>query len=58
MKIKDLIEQLNQYDPEIEVVVNIDNSYISPKLTKDIVPFKHNFNGVFYKDDAIVLSER
>ena len=56
MKIKDLINTLNQFDPETELVIDINGEYISPKVKHDIVPFRHHYNGVFYKDDAVVLS--
>ena len=57
MRIKDFIEKLEQFDPETEIVINCDDEFISPKMKKDIVMFKHNYSGVSFKDDCIVLSK-
>ena len=57
MRIKDFIEKLEQFDPETEVVINVDGDFISPKMKKDIVMFKHNYSGVSFKDDCVVLSK-
>ena len=56
MRIKDLIEELSQYDQNIELVVNVDGEYVSPKMKRDCVMFKHHYNGVAYRDNAVVLS--
>ena len=56
MQIKDVIEKLSQYDENLEVVVGVDGDFFSPNFKRDIVSFKHKFNGVSYKDEAIVLS--
>ncbi len=56
MRIKDVIEKLSKYDPDIEVVVGVDGDFFSPNFKRDIVSYKHNYNGVSYKDEAIVLS--
>ena len=56
MRIKDLIEELSQFDQETELVVNVGGEYVSPKMKRDCVMFKHNYNGVAYRDNAVVLS--
>ncbi|MBR5637309.1 MAG: hypothetical protein IKW81_10310 [Pseudobutyrivibrio sp.] len=56
MRIKDVIETLNQYDPNTELVINVEGEYISPEVKRDFVTFKHRYNGVLYKDEAVVLT--
>lgn len=56
MRIKDVIEKLSKYDPDTEVVVGVDGDFFSPNLKRDIVLYKHNYSGISYKDEAIVLS--
>ncbi len=58
MRISDVIEALSQYDPNTEIVIDVDGAFVSPKIKKQVVAFKHNYNGVFYKDDAVVLSNK
>ena len=58
MRIKDVIEKLSKYDQNLELVVDVDGEFFSPNFKRDIVPFKHAFNGVAYKDEAIVLSNQ
>ncbi len=55
MKIKDLVRTLDQFDPEMELVIDVDGEYVSPEVKRDIVAFRHKFNGVYYKDNAVVL---
>ncbi len=57
MRIKDFIETLSQYDPNIELVIDVEGKYITPKVKRDIVTFKHEYNGVLYKDEAVVLTD-
>ena len=56
MRIKDVIEKLSQYDQDLELVIGVEGDFYSPKLKRDIVPFKHAYNGVAYKDEAVVLT--
>lgn len=57
MRIKDFIETLSQYDQDIELVINADGKFITPKLNKAVVCFKHDYSGMYFKDNAIILSE-
>ena len=54
MKIKDLVTILQQYDPEMEVVVRSEDALVSPDVRKNIAPFRHS-NGIYYSDIAVVL---
>ncbi len=54
MKIKDLVTMLQQYDPEMEVVVRSEDTFVSPDVCKNIAPFRHS-NGMYYSDIAVVL---
>ena len=56
MKIKDVIENLSKYDQNLELVIDVEGEFFSPKLKRDIVPFKHHYNGVMYKDEAVILT--
>jgi 5,10-methylenetetrahydrofolate reductase len=56
MRIRDFINVLSEYDQDVELVINTKDGYFSPQITKEVVTYKHNYNGVTYKDDAIVLS--
>ncbi|SDH33055.1 hypothetical protein SAMN05421493_101326 [Pseudobutyrivibrio sp. 49] len=58
MRIRDVIENLSQYDQDLEVVVGVDGDFFSPNFKRDIVLFKHAFNGVAYKDEAVILSNQ
>lgn len=58
MRIKEFIETLNQYDPDIEIVIDVDGNYVTPILKKSVVNFKHDYSGMCFKDDAIILSEK
>lgn len=57
MKIKDFIEKLNEYDENIEIVIKTSKGYSTPKVKKDIVKYKHDYSGIEFIDDAIVLFE-
>lgn len=41
MKIKDLVRTLDQFDPEMELVIDVDGEYVSPEVKRDIVAFRH-----------------
>ncbi len=56
MRIKDVIEKLSQYDSNTEIVINVDDHFVCPKIERTIVPYKHDYNGISYKDEAIVFS--
>ena len=58
MRIGDFIAYLNELDPNMELVINTGDKYVSPKIKKDVVTYKHGYNGVTYKDDAIVLADK
>lgn len=58
MKIKDVIKELNQFDQDIELVINVDGKFITPSINRDIVYYKHDFNGCSYTDEAIVMASR
>ena len=58
MRIKDFIETLSQYDSNIELVINVDGKYTTPKLNKAVVRFKHDYSGMYFQDNAIILSEK
>lgn len=58
MRIRDFIETLNQFDPDIELVIDVDGKYITPAIKNEVVHFKHEYTGTAYRDDAIVLSEK
>lgn len=57
MRIVDLIEKLKQYDPDTELVIDLDGKFITPSIHERIVHFKHEYSGSSFKDDAIVLSK-
>ncbi len=58
MTIKDFINVLSQYDPDTELVIKTEDAFVSPNIKREVVSFKHKYNGVYYKDNAIVLSEK
>jgi len=55
VRIKDFIETLKDLDENLEIVIATSDGYVSPKIKKDIVNFKHAYSGVTYTDDAITL---
>ncbi len=57
MRIVDFIETLKQFDPDTELVIDLDGNFITPAIAKKIVHFKHDFSGTSFKDNAIVLSK-
>jgi hypothetical protein len=57
MRIKDFIETLNQFDPDTELVIDVEGSFCSPKIQRDIVMYKHHYTGTTFTDEAIVLSK-
>lgn len=58
MRIKDFIETLQEYDQNIELVINVDGEFITPSINRKVVHFKHDYSGIAYKDDAIVLTKK
>ena len=58
MRIRDFIEELNQYDQDIELVIDVNGKFITPSVKKEVVHFKHDYSGSTYKDNAIVLGSR
>ncbi|MCR4830680.1 MAG: hypothetical protein K5883_04425 [Pseudobutyrivibrio sp.] len=49
---------LNQFDPNTELVIDVDGSFVSPIVKRDIVYYKHKYSGIAFTDEAIVLSEK
>ena len=58
MRIRDFIEELNQYDQDIELVIDVDGTFVTPSVNREVVHFKHDFSGIAFKDEAIVLAKR
>lgn len=58
MRIKDFMDVLNQFDPNTELVIDVDGSFVSPIVQRDIVYYKHKYSGIAYTDEAIVLSKK
>ncbi len=57
MRVKEFIETLEKFDENAELVIKVDGSYITPQMKEDIVHYQHDYNGVSYRDIAIVLSK-
>ncbi len=58
MRIHELIEELEKYDDNIEVVIESNKEYVAPVLKKEVVKYRHSYNGVEYIDDAIILGPK
>ena len=48
---------VNPASPETEIVIDIDGDFVSPKMTEKVVHFKHNYSGMSYKDNAVILTK-
>lgn len=58
MKIRDVIEELSQFDQDIELVIDVDGEYVTPSMNEIVVHFKHDYSGTSFKDAAVVLAKR
>lgn len=58
MRLADFIETLKQYDPDTELVIDLDGKFITPSVNKKIVHYKHEYSGTSFIDNAIVLSKK
>jgi len=58
MRIRDFIEHLSQYVQDIELVINVDDNFVTPSVNREIVYFKHDVSGISFNDNAIVLSAK
>ncbi len=57
MRIRDFIETLNQFDPDIELVIDVNGKFITPSVKREVVHYKHEYTGTSYKDEAVVLAK-
>lgn len=57
MRIRDFIETLNQFDPDIELVIDVNGKFITPSVKREVVHYKHEYTGTTYKDEALVLAK-
>ena len=57
MRLKDFIETLSQYDPDTELVIDLDGKFVTPSISREVVHYKHDYSGASYKDTAVVLSK-
>lgn len=56
MKIKDFMKTLSSFDPEIELVIDVNGEFVTPSVQDKVVYFKHDYSGTTFKDEAVVLA--
>ena len=37
MRLKDFIETLSQYDPDTELVIDLDGKFVTPSISRDMI---------------------
>lgn len=57
MKVKNIIDMLSKLDPEMEVVINDGDKFVTMEFEAKVVPYRHS-SGMYYKDEALVISPK